>query len=201
MIHSHDFSRRWRPGLFLGAALACLVGVLLVAPSSGHATVVRALGVEQQVGLSAVVVEGRVGVAQVSRNPSTGRPTTDTPIHIIATLYGEAPVGGVLLVRQTRGILDGKRTVVVGDPQLNTGDRVIVMLRCVDGRYYLTALSQSVFWVRDEVTPARVEQRLDGLVRMTETANGLVPAAGDDRSTPLTAEALRQRIRALEVSR
>ena len=174
---------------------------LCIAPATGYGSVVRALNLDQQIGLSDLVVEGRVGLHQQSIDPVSGRPMTDTAIHVVEVLHGrkiETGASRVLQIRQIRGYIRGELLSVTGDPTLKTGEHVILMLRQVDGRYYLTALSQSVFWIDASTNPPRVEQRLDGLVRVSELGGGRVRAP--DPTVPTLAE-LRQAIRKAEVGR
>ncbi len=180
-------------------SLTVAVGLCVAAPS-GHGSVVRALNLDQLIGLSDLVVEGRVGIGHQSNDSPRGRPQTDTTIQIVEVLHGEPILdgGGVLQIRQIRGLVDGKLVSVVGDPVLKLGDHVILMLRHVAGRYYLTALAQSVFWIHSSVTPPRIEQRLGGLMRVTELGGGSVRAA--DAPVPTLAQ-LRKTIRSAEAGR
>lgn len=170
--------------------------VLLLSASSwprpAGASVVRELSIEQQVALSDAVVEGRVGPAEPSHGPD-GRPFTDIPIHVAEVLHGRVAVPDVVWLRQRRGVVDGRRVAVLGDPVLRPGDHVVVFLRKVQGRWYLTSLAQSVFWLDATRTPALAEQRLAGLVRLREP--GVEPPA-QTAGARLSAEALRRAVRA-----
>jgi len=159
------------------------------------ATTVRALDLQTQIGLSDLVIEGRVGGAVFGRNPHTGRPVSDTPVEIIEVLHGEGTPGQRISIRQLSGPIDGQRHSVVGDAKLAPGDHVILFLRRISDRWYLTALAQSVYWLSGEGQNAVATQRLDGLRLLHQGTTGWLPVA-EDRA-PLSAESLRRAIRSL----
>jgi len=104
-------------------------------------------------------------------------------------LHGAANPGDIVTVRQIRGMIDGALVQVVGDGHLVAGERVILMLRHVGPRYYLTTLGQSVFRLGGDGPEAPVQQQLDGLLRMNEPDTPAPPTA------PATAAELRRAIR------
>ena len=164
-------------------------------PRAAEASVVRALSVAQQVALSDAVVEGRVGVAEAHHEPGSP-PFTDVPIHVEQVLHARVAVPEVVWLRQRRGVVEGRRITVVGDAVLQPGEHVVVFLRQVQGRWYLTSLAQSVFWLDGAFGPGSAEQRLGGLTRLGEDgATPLKPPPGAATS----AESLRRAVRAAGV--
>ncbi len=164
--------RAFLPGFF---AAACLVLV----PTSASATIARALGLTELVQLSDVVIEGRVATRSLSTHPANGRAFRVSLIHVDAVHHGRAP--NAIAVWQ---IGDGTTSRVVGDPLLEPGERVVVFARRDGGLYYLTALAQSVWYVRGSGADPVVEQRLDE-ISLVQTGPGgqLLPAAPAASST------------------
>jgi hypothetical protein len=176
-----------------GTALAVLF-VLVAAPAG--ATTARALGLEEHVALSAAVVEGRVGDAQTGRDPATGQPFTDTLVRVERVLHGAAPAAFRIRQMKGPGAQKGSTFVVVGDGELVAGERVVLFVKHdPDGRYYLTALAQSVYRVKGEGDGAKVERDLEGLVLLEPDAAGRwVSAPPEAGAATLTVRELRSKV-------
>lgn len=153
-------------------ALSAMLLALLAA-STAQATSALALTTPEQAALSAAVVLATVGTATQEVHPTLGRPVTVTELRIERVLLGSAPetVG----VRQWRGELDGRTSFVPGDPALEPGARLVVFLRQVDGRWFLTALSQSVFHVDADLG---LDREVDVALFTRGLEGRLVPLAG-----------------------
>ena len=148
-------------------ALSALL-LALLACSVAQATSALALTIPEQAELSAAVVLATVGAASQEVHPEHLRPVTVTALAVERVLLGAAPA--TVPVRQWRGEQDGRVAFIPGDPDLVPGDRVVALLRQVDGQWFLTALSQSLFiagagadpMLRREVDVALFRRATDG---------------------------------------
>lgn len=113
--------------------------------------------------LSTAVVVGTIGPARVVLDEQIHRPRTVTAVQVDEVLVGKA--GARLEIDQIGGTIRGRTTRVPGDATLEQGERVVLFVREVEGRTYLTALEQSVFRVVADPQGDRVERDLgDGIV-------------------------------------
>jgi hypothetical protein len=142
--------RLYPPPLSLLATLAVLLANT-AAPRTAEATSALAFTVPEMAQLSAAVVVGTIGGSRQEVHPAYLRPVTVTSVAVDRVLAGSAPT--TLNIRQWRGTLDGRSSVVPGDPSLEPGDRALFFLRQVDGQWFLTALSQSLFSMGSEADP------------------------------------------------
>jgi hypothetical protein len=169
--------------------LACLAVVLAntAAPRSAEATSALAFTVPEMARLSAAVVVGAVGPARQEVHPTLRRPVTATTVRVEQVLAGVAPAS--LEVRQWRGTLDGRSSAIPGDPSLEPGARAVFFLRNVDGEWFLTALSQSVFTLGTEADP-RLDRSVE-LALFLRTPNGDLTRLAEPLPAPRTLSALR----------
>lgn len=142
----------------------------LVRPA--HATSVIHLTSVEQAALSHAIVEATVGTKDTMVF-TDGRIYTDTTLHITNVINGEAPE--VLNVRQSGGEHDGLIEQVAGDGRLDTGSRVVAMIRKVEGVWYLTAMAQSVWHVEGHGSTASVTRDVLGLGLYQDTSAGTKP--------------------------
>ncbi len=156
--------------------------VLFAAPA--RATSVVLLDPVEQAAESTAIVDAVVGDAvQVD---DLGHTFTDTDLVVREVLAGAAPAR--FRLRQMKGVRpDGARFFVIGDAELAPGERIVAFVREVEGRWYLTALAQSVWHVREDGT---VWRDLDGLSLFARTERGVVPA-DESPSDPETVDELR----------
>jgi hypothetical protein len=140
---------------------------------------------------SRAAIEGRVGEPTFDVDGRTGRPVQITPVHIVEVLHGEPIHQGVIAVRQFRGVTSGTFVEVAGDARLRPGDRVILFVRNVGDRWYLTSLGQSAFIVDESHSPATVRRDVEGLWLVPEVPDMPLP------ELPTLASDLRAAIRAL----
>lgn len=131
---------------------ALVVTTALMLGSLAHGASMVAVDVEEQALDSTAVV-----LAEVASNDAITTPTRaylDTRLKVKAVLAGEAP--SELNIRQVGGVHGGRKVAVPGDAELPVGGRVVAFIRKVDGRWYLTALSQSVWHVHGQGRTAQV---------------------------------------------
>lgn len=130
---------------------ATLLAGSLAAASTAEATTMYYLDVEQLVELSDVVVTGRVVAARTFIGDHD-RISTAWSIEIEQVHEGQN-VAGVIEIEQWGGELNGEVLYIPGDARFVRGERVMVFLREVDGRYFLSAMGQSKFTVGELPTP------------------------------------------------
>ena len=140
--------------------------IVLLFPGLAGATVVVGLGLPELLERSGMVVVGEVVDVRFVDPRTSGRPTgvTETTVAVHERwLDREGNLGraGSVTISQLGGWGVHRWSRVVGDPVLSPGDRVVVFLRAAPGgRWALTALAQSVFWVDPE---GRLHRRMDDL--------------------------------------
>ncbi len=177
--------RLYPPSLSALAVLAVLLANT-AAPRTADATSALAFTVPEMAQLSAAVVTGTIGEASQEVHPTYLRPVTVTSIRVDRVLAGSAPP--TLAIRQWRGTLDGTSSAVPGDPSLETGTRAVFFLRQVDGQWFLTALSQSVFLMGREPDP---QLRRDVQVALfLRSPNGKLRRIAEPLPAPATLSAL-----------
>lgn len=144
----------------------CLAFVPL---SYAHATSMVMLEVDQQAEESHAFVEAVVGESEVV---VTERMVyTDTVLTIVDVIGGDAPQEVIL--RQAGGVLPERTVFLPGDARLEPGDRIAAFVRGRQGRWYFTALGQSVWHVEGR----SVLRELDTDHLMERDATGrVVPA-------------------------
>ncbi len=137
---------RLPPILFLGAAVLSLV--LLLSASSASATSALYLSEVEQAAQSTAVVVASIGEAKVGVHPKWKRPITTTTVHVQEVIIGKAPAQ--LTIEQLGGTIDGKTLHIPGDASFRRGERCVLFLRQLDGEWFLTAMQQSKYELREE---------------------------------------------------
>lgn len=151
-----------------------LSAVVLVAlclgtlPKPAHATTVVLVDVQEQGLLSTAVVHARVVAADPVRTPEAAY--VDTQLQVLETLSGSAPP--LLVVRQIGGTHEGVTVRVPGDARLEPGTEVVAFVREVEGRWYLTAMSQSVWAIQGRGPEAVVLRELDDVSVLERALDG-----------------------------
>ena len=130
---------RWVGGL-------CAVVFILSASPAGATSALYLSDVEQAAESTAVVI-ARVGQAHQTVHVEWNRPLTLTSIEVEEVLLGSAPA--TLSIEQLGGVLNGKVHYIAGDARLKQGERCLLFLRKVDGGWYLTAMKQSKYELRE----------------------------------------------------
>lgn len=124
----------------------CAVVSMLSASSAGATSALFLSDIEQAAESTAVVI-ARVGQARQSVHTEWNRPLTLTSIEVEEVLVGSAPA--TLSIEQLGGVLNGKVHYIPGDARLKQGERCLLFLRQVDGGWYLTAMKQSKYELRE----------------------------------------------------
>ena len=183
----------WVLGRLLKAVVcaSCIVyGVM--APNVGSAMVVVPADFAEMVGGSQTIVYGRV--VDVQSRLTAGRRSIESVVtlQVAATLKGEQRSAVVL--RLPNGRVGRYRRIMVGAPELNEGDEVVLFLQgrapSVPMPYGLT---QGIY----RVTRAEGEARVVPLV--AEGPGRVV--RGDPARRPLTLDAFADRVRAVVAAR
>lgn len=121
---------------------------VLALASTAQATSFRDISLEELTARSTVVVEAEVTQRQYRQQPGRLPVVTDTELRVVRYLRGNGPQDAVSLW-QPGGVLDGMRYHVVGSPELEPGDRVLLFLKPKPGygpgTYYLFALELGVY--------------------------------------------------------
>lgn len=151
----------------LRAVVMCLA--LAMGPAA-HATSMVQVDVVEQALDSTAVVFAEVVSADPSVTPQ--RSYVDTQVRVLSLLTGEAP--SVLNIRQVGGTHGGRTVFVPGDGRLIPGERVVAFIRRVDGRWYLTAMAQSVWHVEGTGRDAQVHRDFDGVAFYERGPDGSV---------------------------
>lgn len=147
--------------------------LLALAGAPAHATTVVALDVSEQASESDAFVIAVVGESKVE--VTTDRWYTDTRLDVEKVLGGQAPRS--ITVRQLGGEHDGKMLYLPGDARLEAGQRIAGFVRKVDGRWYFTALGQSVWHIQGEGPGAQVRRDVEGMNFYQRDRNGAVVPA------------------------
>ena len=135
----------------------------------------------EQAELSTAVVIARVGPSEVLPHDQYETVMTRTTLRIEDVLYGAAPEQ--VLLHQVGGTLDGRTVYVPGDAKFERGERCVLFLRQVEGRWYLTAMEQSKYLLSDHPKFGALMTRKIGEGIRTRDARGtLVPYSPSVRS-------------------
>jgi hypothetical protein len=146
------------------------VALLFISASPAAATSALYLSDVEQAAESTAVVIARVGLARQTVHPEWNRPLTLTAIEVEEVLVGSAPA--TLSIEQLGGVLNGKVHYIPGDASLKQGERCLLFLRKVDGGWYLTAMKQSKYELRESKRGTFVRRDLsEGL--FVNTPDGL----------------------------
>jgi hypothetical protein len=137
--------------------MVALAVALLFANAPAHATVVVPLTRAELVQRSDMVVQATIVAQRSEWNPDHSQMRTFTRILIGSWLKGASPVE--FEIEQTGGSVGGRVSHVAGDAWLTPGQQAVLFLRTIDGHYYLTALSQSVYFI--DVSAAHPTVRRD----------------------------------------
>ena len=142
---------------------------------------------EQAVQSTAVVV-ARVFERTPIQVENHRRPMQQTRLLIDEVLYGQAP-NEIQLV-QIGGTRDGISTTLPGDGVLHKGDRAVLFLRQEQGKWYLTALGQSVYYLVERNNQTHLAQDLQ-LNLYKRDGDGNLKKYHPEHKTKFTLEAMR----------
>jgi hypothetical protein len=184
-----------RLGVWMALGALCVGG--MASSPAAHATTVVALDVEEQALLSDAIVHARVLGADPVRTPTAAY--IDTRLQITEVLAGTAPAE--ITIRQMGGVHDGVRVHVPGDATLVPGGQVVAFVREVEGRWYLTAMGQSVWTVTDPAaSDAPVERDLKGVAVLERALDGSLREPTQSLPVYTTLSELRTAVSGLQVA-
>lgn len=143
-----------------------------------HATSMIAVTVEEMAEESDALVQAVVGRRTVL--PTARGLYTDSVLTVERVLGGTAP--DTIRVRQIGGTLGDQAERIAGDARLVPGQRIVAFVRQVDGRWYFTALGQSVWHVTGEGPDASVHRDVQASELLKRDVAGRVVLA--DESLP-----------------
>jgi len=173
-------------------AITVAVGVLAAAPAL--ATSVVLLDLETHLSESTAVVEAVVETKEMLLDERTQRPVTDVAVRVTEVVHGDAPAR--LTVRQLKGKVGDVELYFAGAGDFVPGARVLLFLTKAEGRWWLTALAQSLFEVSGEGEDALAVRHLDQLhLFFRDPDLGVFPLEGHEEA-PAKLSALKARVRA-----
>lgn len=153
------------------AAASGLIALALIVCMSlpAWATIVRHLPLERLIGISDVIVTGRVRGAQTFWDAGERQIMTATTLEVERGWLGTP--GKQVVVQQIGGTLDGRTTRIPGDVELAAGERAVVFLKGPfkgeRGEFYtFVALAQSRYTITGQGADAVVKRELGGLAFM-----------------------------------
>jgi len=132
--------------LFVSGAVLSLALLLSVSPVC--ATSALYLSDVEQAAQSTAVVVASIGESKVGLHPQWKRPITTTTVHVQEVILGKAPQQ--LTIEQLGGTIDGKTLHIPGDASFRRGERCVLFLRQLEGEWFLTAMQQSKYELREE---------------------------------------------------
>jgi hypothetical protein len=129
--------------------LLVVLGFALTARIAG-ATVVKGVSLERSIRASEAILIGQV-VGSRSYEDRDGRILTGFRVRVEEALKGPFRAGDVAEVTTTGGELDGRRLHVPGEAAYRKGERVLVQLERIDGRWHTLGLASGRWTLtRDE---------------------------------------------------
>lgn len=166
----------------LGAALALTVA-LAVAPPATATVVIESPRVEL-VERSQLIVRAFVDGATSRWNEDGSQLITLTALRVTEYIKGNGPA--TLTLRQLGGRLGDIASHIPGDARFANGQEVFLFLRQGSGVVYLTALSQSAYYIRRDNGEASVSRELHGLSFARRSATGTMQIVEPPSETPET---------------
>lgn len=165
--------------------------LILFAPVVLRATVLIPIEFRELVGVSSIIVHGRV--ADVRAEWIDGRRAIETFVTIEADEYYKGGSAATITIRVPGGQMGRYRTIFVGAPEFKAGDEVVLFLRTYDGRSSIVGLSQGAFRVTSDRNGRRVVT--SPILMGTPGAAAEPVVRGDSARRPLAVEAFRDLVR------
>lgn len=168
-----------------------MLALLLAAPAAARATVLIPIELRELVAVSSTIVHGHI--VDVRAQWVDGRRAIETFLTIEADEYYKGNASGTVTVRVPGGQIGRFRTIVVGAPEFQSGDEVVLFLRDYEGRLSIVGLSQGAYRVAADRSGRRV---VTAPVLMGK-ADGSVEAVvrGDAARRPLPVDAFRDLVK------
>lgn len=129
----------WRVSLFFFL-------LSLATESTGFATSVQRLSLEQLARQADLVVKGRI--QDVQTQTSQDRSTITTLVVVSVEQQWKGPHLSTVVVRQPGGSTGEITQRVVGEPEFSPGEHVILFLKRADGHYAIVGAKQGKFAVK-----------------------------------------------------
>jgi hypothetical protein len=173
---------------------ALVVALLLAVPAVIRATVLLPIEFRELVTVATTIVHGRV--AEVRAEWVDGRRSIETFLTIDADEYFKGGPGETVIVRVPGGQMGRYRTVLVGAPEFQRGDEVVLFLRGNPARgAVIVGLSQGAF----RVAPDRAGRRVVTTpVLMGKPVDQREPIVrGDAARRPLPVDAFRDLVKSV----
>jgi hypothetical protein len=169
-----------------------LVALLLVLPLRAGATVLIPIEFRELVSISSTVVHGRV--VDVRGQWVDGRRAIETFVTVEADEYYKGGGAGTVTVRVPGGQIGRFRTIVVGAPEFQQGDEVVLFLRSYADRVAIVGLSQGAYRVVADRSGRRI---VTSPVLMGTDATGTATAVvrGDVTRRALAVDAFRDLVK------
>jgi hypothetical protein len=170
------------------------LALVLVRTAPSHATVVLPSTLADLVREARCVARGRVAATEAKWNDDER--TIETNVTLDVETYLKGPLGASLQFRVPGGTVGRLRRVVVGAPEFEIGDRVVVFLGAQGPSVpYVVGLSQGVFRV---VTATGASNALvTPPARLPAAGPGGVVVRGDPSRRPMSLADFEKRIREL----
>lgn len=184
--------QRW---MFLCAA------AFLFVSASAHATIVKVLEIDELTVASDVVVDGTVTRVAASWTPDHQGIYTDVDIELadsidVTVKKRNLKAGQTVTIRQAGGELDGQGFRVIGAPEFEVGERVVLFLQEIQGLRIVVGLKQGKLPVVKNPKTGQLEAQRDlsGLAVVTDDGIHKHGAPGDEAGDQVSLADLKQRI-------
>jgi len=167
---------------------ALVIVLLLAVPAALRATVLIPIEFRELVTISSTIVHGRV--VDVRADWVDGRRAIDTFLTIAADEYYKGGPGDTVVVRVPGGQMGRYRTILVGAPEFQLGDEVVLFLRGNPSTgAFIVGLSQGAYRVAPDRTGRRV---VTSPILMGKSADQTQPIVrGDPARVPLAVDQFR----------
>jgi hypothetical protein len=140
-----------------------LAGACLLAAPDAHATVVKAVSLEDSIRGSEAILVGRV-MATRTFEDNDGRVMTGVTLRVEEALKGAFRGSDSVEVAALGGSLGGRRMAAIGEATYRVGERVLVQLETIDGRWRTIGLALGKWTLaRDERGADQLRRDLSGL--------------------------------------
>lgn len=165
-------------------AFAAVLWAAAIPSEQAQATTAVYLTEVEHAQSSDAIVLARIGEQRVDRDPATGRILTHTVVHVEKPLMGTPPVA--FEVHQMGGRIGDEVLYLPGDATLTPGEDVLLFVRQVEGRWFLTALQQSKYSVIPSLDGLVLERDLEGGLFLRGQNGELTPFNTDGDDSPMT---------------
>ncbi len=175
-------------------SLALSLAIVLATAASSHATVIVPATLADLVRESRSVARGRVAAVEAKWNDDER--TIESEVTLDVETYLKGPLGTTVQFRVPGGTFGRLRRVVVGAPEFEVGERVVIFLGAQGPSVpYVVGLSQGVFRIVPNAS-ASSSLVMPPPLLPTSAAGGVV-IRGDPSRRPMPLADFEQRVREL----